>query len=162
MRTDCKVDNVRVICPNASLLGYGTRKMKAGKCFTYGTEDHVARSLGRVTVLENVDNRIVEKSYVLAAVLFHGQFMTERWVDPKDVREIFEAPTKIATFFYQPKLPYDAHTMRRLMEHGTMSEHFVEHHAERVAMFAQREADAAEYAAAEKRQNLPPHKDITP
>lgn len=142
MRTDCKIDNRQIICPNASLLGYGTCKMKAGKCFTYGTEDHIARSLGRVTALETIDNRRVEKSYVLAAVLYHGQFMTERWVDPKDVREIFDVPAKIAAFFYQPKLPYDAHTMRRLMEHGTMSEHFVEHHADRVAMFAQRLANA--------------------
>jgi hypothetical protein len=71
-------------------------------------------------------------------------FAFERWVNPDDITEAYDtAPTDMVAFFFAAKLPYDAVTMRRLMEHGTLSDQFVGHHAERVAMFAERDKSAA-------------------
>ena len=74
------------------------------------------------------------KNYILCLALSDdGSFCYERWIDPREVTAVRDAPTKHADFFFQEKLPYDVHTMRRLAEHGTLHESFIGNHAERVA-----------------------------
>jgi hypothetical protein len=148
MRTDCTIDGRQVICRNASLLGYSTCRARVGCFFVYYDEagtNHLARMLGRVAFAPAIGRGEKPiKNFILAMVLTSwAQSAMERWVDPATVLAVYEKPpTNLAAFFFQPKLPYDAQTMRRLMEHGTVSDEYIERHAERVAMFKQRDEAA--------------------
>jgi hypothetical protein len=145
MRTDATIDGKQVICRNASLLGYSTRRARVGCFFVYYEEDgsnHVARMLGRIAHAPGLPpERKPIKNHILAmALMSWAQSAAERWIDPATVIAVYEKPpTRLAAFFFAEKLPYDAHTMRRLMEHGTLQDQFIEHHAERVAMFKERD-----------------------
>lgn len=130
MRKDCVIDNRRVACPNSSTIGYAKRHCKRGDLFIYDNEAGrpLARSLGRVTC--------EGKSYILAMVLSgDATFAFERWIDPALVREVIDVPTDLAKFFFAKRLPYDAQTMRELMEHGTVSQRYIRAHKARAAAF---------------------------
>jgi hypothetical protein len=145
MRTDVTIDGRQVICTNASLLGYSTRRARVGCFFVYSDEagtNHVARMLGRVVFAPRLGAELKPvKNHILAMVLMSwAQSAAERWVDPATVIAVFEKPpTRLAAFFFAEKLPYDVHTMRRLMEQGTVSDSYIENHADRVAMFKERD-----------------------
>ena len=127
MRTDCKIDNRRVIAPNASLLAGRGRIVKAGYAFTYdnGGGVGIARSLGRVTTT-GADGDSVS-GFVLAMVLSQGATHAfERWIDPASITAVFESPSKLAAFFFAPAIPYDAQVMRRLMAYGTICERYID------------------------------------
>jgi hypothetical protein len=148
MRTDVTIDGRQVICTNASLLGYSTRRARVGCFFVYSDEagtNHVARMLGRIVYAPDLPPGKPIKNHILAMVLMSwAQSAAERWVDPATVIAVYEKPpTRLAAFFFAEKLPYDAHTMRRLMEQGTVQDSYIEKHAERVAMFKERDEIAA-------------------
>ena len=132
-------DNRRVIARNATLLGFATRKIKAGTFFVYNDAGQLraARSLGRIASCDSDGDDCT--GFVLAMVLHASAgFAFERWVNPDDITEAYDAPpAAMAAFFFVPALPYDAQTMRRLMEHGAIQNQFVDQHANRVAMFVE-------------------------
>lgn len=143
MRT-IKTDNKRVIAKNATLLGFATREVKRGSFFIYNDagQFRMARSLGRIAECDSDGEDCT--GHVLAMIWGMSGYCYERWVNPTEIVECLEKPpTQMAAFFFAEELPYDAHTMRRLMAHGTLSEQFVENHAARVAMFEARLAAAA-------------------
>jgi hypothetical protein len=138
MRTDCKIDNRKVICKNSSLIGYSTNVVKAGDFFTYTDHNRnqiqMARSLGRVSAPALSANEKPINGYILALVLSgDGTFAFERWVNPDDVQSVMPLPTKMTAFFFAPTIPYDAQTMRRLGEHGTLADEFIDKARQRVA-----------------------------
>jgi hypothetical protein len=137
MRTDCKIDNRKVICKNSTLIGHSTNVCKAGDFFTYctdGAQTHLARSLGRVSAPSLSPNDSPIKGYILAMVLSNdATFAFERWVNPDDVLSVNPVPTHMAAFFFAPTIPYDAEMIRRLGEHGTLSDEFIENAAHHVA-----------------------------
>lgn len=126
------------------MIGFSTVTARVGCYFAYRDGECVslARMLGRVNAPGGWGEKPI-KNYILAMVLgMEGTHAFERWVDPDTVTRICSEgpPHKLAAFFFQPKLPYDVHMMRRLMEHGTVSDSYIEQHAERVAMFKARDA----------------------
>lgn len=125
---DATIDGKQVICPNASLLASGTRKARVGCMVTceHNGQTRIARMLGRVAYSPAIEGAERIENYLLVMMLAEdGTFAYERWIDPKEVTRIFESPAKFAAFFFAPKLPYDLKTMRRLMDHGTMSESYI-------------------------------------
>lgn len=145
MRTDCKIDNRAIPCPNASLLGYAYGRAKAGHCVTYREGDKVrlARVLGRVTAPALPGDASPVKGWALVMALSEdGTHAYERWINPANITRVFDAPTNLAAFFFAPTLPYGVATMRRLMEHGTICDSYVAEAPDRVAMFAERDANA--------------------
>lgn len=151
MRTDCTIDGKQVICRNATLIGFATCKARVGSYFVYhdGTEQRMARMLGRIAfapALPDIDGKYGTgakhiKNHILAMVWFPMGHCAERWIDPADVIECYaNPPADIAAFFFAPKIPYDAQTMRRLMEYGTCSSGRAANIPEQVAEFAQRDA----------------------
>lgn len=133
MRTDVKIDNRAVACPNASTLGFGEYKCKTGDVINFMVESEtaftgrshnqeIARSIGRITTLGG-------KVFILALRLSHGlDSCHECWVNPKDVTRI-ERPDRSAAFmawFMQPKLPYKADLLRKLAEHGTLNGSYID------------------------------------
>lgn len=148
MRTDVTIDGRYIPCPNATRLGFCKWRAQVGDLIVYdecGDHLRMARVLGRIAyapALEG-DKGPIKGWALVMALSEDGSLAYERWVDPAKIKIVIESPAKFAAFFFAPKLPYDAHTMRRLMEHGTMSEQYVEHAAERAAMFKKRDKDAA-------------------
>lgn len=156
MRTDCRIDSRQVICRNASLIGYSTRTARVGSFLIYadgakrGGSDRpqMARMLGRV----HADGR----TYILAMVLSStcGSAF-ERWIAPDDVLECYDkAPAKLAAFFFGElprELVREPQLMRRLMDHGTIGEEYIDHLQERVQMFQGRDAAAAREVAPSRR-----------
>lgn len=137
------LDNRKVICPNASLLCGRGRVLKRGDMFVYDMAGEpglrLARSLGRIKTVDK--DGIDCTGFICAMVLsIDGTYLYERWIDPKEVTQIFDAPTKTAAFFFAPSLPFASETIRDLMAYGTMSEIYID--------FA---SDRAEQLAAERR-----------
>lgn len=134
MREDCKIDNRTIVCNNAATLAGRGYKLETGMCFTYeeAGQTRLARSIGRVTAPALAGCTAID-GYVLAMVLsFDANHTYERWVNPDDVIEIFNAPTKLAAFFFAPSLPCTGQTMRKLMEHGTISERYIDNLPQRL------------------------------
>lgn len=144
MRTDAVIDARQVICKNASLIGFGTLKARVGSFLTY--EDsagmHYARMLARIKYAPALaGDEAPIRNWLLCAVLSrYGSNIGEHWVNPDWVRTIELVPTRTAEFFFAPKLQYTANMYRRLIEHGTLQEHYIDQHAERVAEFKARDA----------------------
>ncbi len=124
MRSDCKIDDRKVACPNTSHLGFDLPFLKAGLCFVYESDAglHFARSLGHVTAPAIGDDKEPFDGIVAMVLSEDHTFAFERWIEPHRVRQIFHAPTEFMAWFLQPSLPYDADTMRRLMEYGTVAQ----------------------------------------
>ena len=130
-----ELDNKVVIAPNASLLGYGRRKVKRGDVFTYDNGDgqtHVARSLGRISKID--DGMEDARGWIVALVLgAAADHAFVRWIDPRWVREVRDAPAKFAAFFFSAELPHSPDMLLKLAEYGTLSEQFIDkadHHVE--------------------------------
>lgn len=148
MRTDVEIDHRQVVCRKASLIGYSTCRAKWGSYFVYNEGGvpgarSLARMIGRIKYASQLAQREEPiRNWILAMVLSSsGLSAYERWVKPDWVLECYGAPpTKLAAFFFQPRIPYDGPTMRRLMDHGTVQDQFIEQHADRVAMFKERDA----------------------
>lgn len=144
MRTDCTITRKAIICPNAKMLGFDKGyRAEIGDCILYQeTEDtlRVARVLGCVSApaLEPGDAPVKNFALVMALSGDAGSGY-ERWVDPLKIVRIFSAPTKFAEFFFAPTLPYDAQTMRRLMEYGTINERYIDNASARVAGWTKEE-----------------------
>lgn len=158
MRTDLTIDGRKVICPHASLIGYCTMTARVGSYLAYRESPKgdllLARMLGRIkfaSVPQPVrDSKGVLRGYIQNHILgmvlvlgMEGTHAFERWIDPATVTAVYDKPpSALAAFFFAEKLPYDVHTMRRLIDHGTVSDHYINQHAERVAMFKARDAAA--------------------
>jgi predicted Zn-ribbon and HTH transcriptional regulator len=142
MRTDMTLDGRQVRCPHASLIGYSSNMARVGYFFTYVEDGQIryARMLARIAYAPRIGNDNVIKNYILALVLsMNASSAYERWVDPATVREVYEKPpTKLTTFFFQPTLPYKVDVIRRLIEHGSLQELYVDKVEERVEMFRSR------------------------
>lgn len=115
-RTDCKRDNVKVRCPNASLLGFGQLDCKRGNWIMFEYDDYarVGRSLGRVTCEGEV---FIEAA--CASIDFTSVYI--RWVRPEWVREIrAEAPKRVLHFFGVGAVSWcdSIQQIYREMEHG--------------------------------------------
>lgn len=137
MRTDAKIDGRQVICPNASMIGYSSVKLRVGMVFTYQDEhgNHTGRMIGRVAYAPALAGDAAPvRNHILALVLADDcTFCYERWIDPKDVTRTAPVPSAMAAFFFSPTLPYDVHMLRRLNEYGTLSDQFVGNAAHHVA-----------------------------
>jgi hypothetical protein len=111
-RTDCTRDNVAVICPNATLLGFGTHKSKRGYWLEYERDDNkrVGRVIGRVTCEGKVYIEIAVVSLAFSAV--HVQ-----WVEPCEVREIRRSPPR-AVFAFLGQDEWKPDAVFKAMEYG--------------------------------------------
>ncbi len=151
MRKDCKIDNRKVFCHNASTLGFTHGyycKRGAMVLYKEGLDGQyqIGRSLGRITALETIEDihgtkRVVEKNYILMAQLSSdATHVYERWIDPALVYRIYDSPKNLAEWFFTDgPTRYDVETTRRLMEHGTISESHIHLVEKRVATFAARD-----------------------
>jgi hypothetical protein len=94
-RTDCTRDNVAVICPGASLLGFGTRKCKRGSWVTYELDDHRhhGRAIGRVTCEGRIWIEIAQASDGFSSAYI-------RWIDPAWVKEVRPVPPRAVFAFF--------------------------------------------------------------
>lgn len=130
------LDNRKVVAPNASLLAGRGKIVKRGDCFVYGEAGgsaRLARSLGRIASCEWVGPGEDCTGYIFAMVLSEDATSGYvRWVNPTDVAEVFDAPSKMAAFFFAPELPYSSETLIRLMDYGTVCERFIGGAGERV------------------------------
>lgn len=125
------LDNKQVIAPKASLLGAGTRIVKRNSFFTFCPwKDSgitlLARSLGRIATVE--PDGLEDCVGYVAALVFseHGQSCYLRWVAPDSIMEVFDAPTKIAAFFFAAELPGTPEEILRLYEYGSLSERYID------------------------------------
>lgn len=142
MRTDCKISTRKqVYCRNASRLGHDKYKASVGDIIVY-REHHsddsytlrTARMIGVVVSAPKIDPSDAEiKDWLLVLTLAHDSHTCyERWVNPDWVTQISSVPTKFAAWFFQEKLPYDAHTLRRLHDYGSLSDDYIDKADERV------------------------------
>ena len=140
MRTDVKINEKQVICPNASLLGYSTCKCRVGyflvykETYTDGSYNtRLARMIGRI---EKAPEKELIGHIVALALDDNGSHGYERWVDPKDVLEVY-APQHVSAFatwfFSGEKLPYGHNMLRKLSDYGTLSAHYIQHAEHHVA-----------------------------
>ena len=112
-RTDCKRDNVKVYCPNATLLGFGLKHCKRGYWVVYETDNHkhVGRAIGRVTCEGKVYIELAT-----ASESFSSAFI--RWVDPLEVREVRRAAPKRVFDFFADDAGWQPGAIFRALEHG--------------------------------------------
>lgn len=133
MRTDAIIDDLSVICPNASTLGYAKLTARRGDLIRYeeryvggASGDRLARVIGRIAYAPALSETPAIKNFLLVLALSDsGTFCYERWIDPKDVREVNAFPAKLFAFFAAP-LKYDAQMYRRLSDYGTLSEQYID------------------------------------
>lgn len=153
MRTDTTIDSRQVICRNASTIGYSSVKLRVGMFFVYsedgdGDRRRLGRMIGRVSAPaigegENYSPRI--EGYILALVLSdNGAHCYERWIDPNNVIETRDAEgmAEFAAFFFAERLPYDAATLRRLNEYGTLQASYIANAPKHVAAWGAGRAHA--------------------
>ena len=123
-----KLDNRKVVAPNASLLCGRGRIVKAGMFFIWndGSISRMCRSLGRIFWTDNDGADCA--GHVCAMVLGNdAMFVYVRWVDPAEIIEVVgEPPQKLTAFFFAPQLAYDPDMLLRLIEYGTMTEHYID------------------------------------
>jgi hypothetical protein len=133
-----KLDDRRVICPNAELLCGGTRALKRGMFFTYNSNggQHMARSLGHVTAPPDGPDVPAFDGIFAMVLSADASFVFIRWVEAFEVTRIQpEPPHRVAAFFFKPTLPYPAETMVRLIDYGTCCERFIDAAPMRAAEF---------------------------
>lgn len=146
MSRACTIDGRKVPCPNASLIAGARGAAKPGDMLVWNDPGFpgrktLARMLGRVTAPADGPDVPAIKGWILAMVLSEdASFAYERWINPADVARVYDSPAKLAAVFFAPKLPHDARTMLRLIEHGTMSDRFIDFAPERVAEWKARAA----------------------
>jgi hypothetical protein len=98
------VSQEKVICPNASTLGYSTNVARPGDFITTDAGDN-CRVLGKI--IEN-DSRSTFNGYLLALVFgSNDSFLMERWIDPASVVSVLP-PSEVIhllRWFAQDTLP---------------------------------------------------------
>ncbi len=140
MRNDATIDGRKVICPNATLLGFATLTARVGSFLIYRDSSgacHYARMIGRVAYAPALAGDAGPvKNFILGMVLsssMQGAF--ERWIDPLSVIEVHDTPPAALLAFFAGPLPCDAQTLRRVMEHGTVQDQFIDQVPARIAQF---------------------------
>lgn len=121
----------KVICPNASTLGYSTNTARPGSWIMYTTDGApiVARVLGRIEATDR--QGMLECTGWLAVVRLHGGMTgaSVAWVDPADVLECRDnPPAEMLAWITGSDWPKDAAGRARVVamsEHGTLSEQFI-------------------------------------
>lgn len=144
MRTDCKIDGKRILCRNVSILGSDLGYFAVpGNMVLYHYGDgatRIGRVIGRVSAPALGEQEEI-KGYALVLELAHGaEFCYERWINPDDITRIFNAPSEFAAWFFQEHLPYDAKTLRRLSEYGTLCERYISKTPSRVKAWKEEES----------------------
>lgn len=151
MRTDCKISTRKQIrCRNASRLGYDKHKASVGDIIVY-REYHtdgsyttrIARMIGVIVAAPKIDpsDAIIKDWLLVLALSDAGHTCYERWVNPDWVQQIRNPPSKFAAWFFQEKLPYDVHTLRRLHDYGSLDDHYIDKAHERVEAWRAAEKD---------------------
>ena len=93
-RQDCKRDNVRVILPRATRLGFAKQHAKRG--FWIYADSGFGQTFGRVLGRVKCEGRI----YVEAILLVGGTATPcIRWIAPEDVAESYEHPPRAVLQF---------------------------------------------------------------
>ncbi len=117
-RTDCKRDDVKVICPTAILIGFGIRHCKRGFWVQYEIDNQhfVGRSIGRVTCEGTIYIEVAQ-----ASNNFSSAFI--RWVKPEDVREIRRSPPRKVFDFFADKGGWYPEAIFRALEYGVSDMH---------------------------------------
>lgn len=133
MRTDCKIDKRPIKCPNACRLGYGLSVANVGNLIVY--QEHyadgshglrTARVLGRVSAPKLKHNDSEVKGWALVMTISEDfTHAYERWVDPADITEVREVPTRMLEFFARPTLP-PVEVLRRKMDAGYIVEYYID------------------------------------
>lgn len=126
-----KMSGRRVICRNASLIGYSTNVARPGSwiVFNDGAGLRVARVLGRI---ERTDNGGEDCRGWIAAVRMSidATSASIAWVNPADVVQCLDAPPhQLLSWITGADWPTDAAGRARAVamgEFGTLSEQFIE------------------------------------
>lgn len=118
-------------CPQASTMGYSTRWAEPG-FFLVLDNGNFARMLGVIT-----DPGDCEGNILVIQMSDNGRFAFERWVDPKNVREVYEKPPSALWSFFTGELP-DGRTVIDLASNGTLSESYIERVEETIADIGKR------------------------
>lgn len=117
-RTDCERDNVRVICRNASTLGFGQRNCKRGNWIEFEVDDHkyVGRAIGRVICegREYIEAAVATLSFSAAHI---------RWVEPASVREVRRSPPRHVFNFFSDTDGWYPEAIFRALEYGVSDLH---------------------------------------
>jgi len=119
MRTDCKRDNAQIICPNATMLGFGIRHCKRGFWVHFKDEndrERVGRAIGRVTCEGKVYIEVAT-----AAENFSSAFI--RWADPAKVLEIRRSPPRHVFNFFADTDGWQQDAIFRALEYGVSDLH---------------------------------------
>lgn len=130
MRTDVKIDKREIRCPNASAVGSSRKVAVPDDCILYddGHGLRLARVLGRVSApaTGSGETRTEEvKGWALAMVMADNHRHTyERWVNPKDIKDVFSPSPKLAALFNSPVVSVD---VREALAKGELSEGNLEH-----------------------------------
>ena len=122
------LDNKKVSCPNATYSGSWNRYVaKKGDMILFHDTNapiHLARVVGRIATCDSDGENCVGWLSVLV-LSEDGYFLYVRWVEPSQVRAIFDPPTKIPAFFFGAKWP-DAATLYAASEHGSLHERYID------------------------------------
>jgi hypothetical protein len=127
-RTDCKRDDVRVPCPNATLLGFGKGYCKRGFWVQYEIDNqhHVGRAIGRVAC--------EGKTYIeLAQATLAFSSAHVRWIDPASVKEVRPAPPRHVFNFFADGDGWHPDAIFRALEYGVSDLHAQMNAAEKTA-----------------------------
>lgn len=134
MRTDVAYNRKSQCCHNSSLIGYSTNKARVGS-WIVGKE-----IIGRMYATVEAP----ECTYIAVVALSDSarSGMT-RWIKPEDVRECYyDAPASLMAFICgdwpnRPEFKRDPSLMGKLIEHGTVSDLYIDKVEERIAKFAE-------------------------
>ena len=159
MRTDCTIDDKRVVCPITPTGGSSKFEAGPGDVIFYRESvfhTRTARVLGRVNAPAIPhDQYPAEKVKDALCVMSLSDCMTfayERWVKPEDVIEVRTGSASLPAWlawFFLPGLPYSAEAMRCLADYGTMNERF----------FEESEKHVREWEASGRIKKRPPRRD---
>lgn len=88
-RTDCKRDNVRVIAPRSSRLGYSRHYTSRG--FWILGESSLGQQYGRVLGRVRCEGEVYVEAMMLCGAAMNPVL---RWLDPADIRESYAEPPR--------------------------------------------------------------------
>jgi hypothetical protein len=97
MRTDVIIDRKLVVCPNASTLGFGKWKAQVGNLVLFKENDKIVtgRMIGRIQYGYS-DGKSLKNFLVVICISPRLDWTFERWVNPKDVTEIYDLKNEYA------------------------------------------------------------------
>lgn len=132
MRTDVKIDDVDVKCPNVPRAGFSKRIASVGDFIVYNESSdnghivsRIARVVGRVTVPKSEANEPEVKGWVVAMVLSSDcTHCSEEWVNPAAITQVRSVPRKLFEFFIRHTLP-SVNTLRHALDDGYVCEHYL-------------------------------------